>query len=198
MRFFPPDHSIYICTRCLAAFKDTRKALICPECGHVGKQSDAEAYGGIRVITDTREQLAFHFPPWVTNTVDTLHTADYALDTDPPCCLIERKSKADLYGSLTRGRARLEAEFIRMMGDPMSTVLIECSWAEILVPLEWEDGNGKMNTSKVNPTMIVNSLISWQMKYGIRIVCCDTRKLARDWALKYLELAWKYHVRGVE
>lgn len=79
----------------------------------------------LNVIIDTREQTPWHFDPaFVSASVQTLRTGDYALAGDDRFA-IERKSLDDFLGTIGTGWGRFNRELQRMDGaDFVAKVVI--------------------------------------------------------------------------
>jgi len=58
----------------------------------------------MKVVIDTREQLPYEFEDSITR---TLQTGDYSIFGYEDQVTVERKTKADAYGTIGRGRTRL-------------------------------------------------------------------------------------------
>lgn len=89
------------------------------------------------IIIDSREQtpLAFeHFP----SRCGTLQSGDYSLAGHEGRFTVERKSVADLIGSLTAGRERFERECHRLRGYDFARLLIVGHPDEL--PFIWPEG----------------------------------------------------------
>lgn len=96
------------------------------------------------VVIDTREQRPFEFagltsdarhgrrPLVVPTVVGTLGQGDYSLAGLQDVVAVERKSLADLYGTLGQGRERFERELERLAGLLWAAVVIEADWNAVL------------------------------------------------------------------
>ncbi len=103
---------------------------VCEENGGRVDTFTAEAPALPLLAVDTREQMPLtfqHFP----SAAATLTTGDYGLADLPRRFCIERKSMADLIGSLTTERARFEKELHRMEAYPFRRLLIVGTLAEL-------------------------------------------------------------------
>lgn len=120
-----------------------------------------------RIIIDTREQCPLSFERLASIT-GTLQTGDYSacgLESD---IAIERKSIADLIGSLTCGRERFMREVDRLRAFPFARLLIVGSEAEI------RSGYFRSNA---NPKAIIHSLHSIEAR-GLPVVFAATAREA--------------------
>ncbi len=107
------------------------------------------------VVVDSREQQPYRFPGAV---VKGLPTGDYSILGLENRVAIERKSKADAYGSLGSGRARFEKELQRLSKLDYAAIVIESTLAEFLEAPAF---------SQMNPSAAVNSIIAWSVKYRV-------------------------------
>lgn len=134
----------------------------------VGDEDDWEVCP-FTVVIDSNEQLAYDFQhilcnsdrgrrPMVVPTVrKKLRSGDYSIVGYEHRISVERKSMADLFGSLTGGRDRLEAEFERLYEFDFAALVCEAGWEEITKrPPEHSD---------THPKTIHRTVLSWQQKY---------------------------------
>jgi hypothetical protein len=96
------------------------------------------------VVFDTREQLPFAFagltadsaqgggPLEVRTQRGTLGQGDYSILGFETAVAVERKSIADLFGTLGKGRRRFTAELERLSSYEFAAVVIEGDWRDIL------------------------------------------------------------------
>lgn len=124
------------------------------------------------VIVDTREQLGYTFesvradrgadplqrPISIPYVRRFLPQGDYSIVGYETAVAIERKSLADLFGTLSRGRRRFEAELARLHSDcRFAAIVVEAEWSEIL--------SGPADFSKLNPKTVFRSVLAWQQRY---------------------------------
>ncbi len=125
------------------------------------------------VCIDTREQLPYEFTG-ITNktrrsgkliTKDivvrsqecTLASGDYSLLGFEDKVAVERKSKADAYGTFGRGRARFERELERLNEMDFAAVLVECEWNALV--------RHPPKNSKLSPKSVDRSILAWMQRY---------------------------------
>lgn len=154
------------------------------------------------IVIDTREQKPFRFKDvpkdkieggghWkqIPYRVSTLGTGDYSiLGFEPDTRIgdrlvgvgIERKSKEDLYQTLTQGRERFENELVRLVN--------QCRYALIVVESDLNDiVKIPPIFSDVKPKTIIRTVISYQVKYpSIQWAFCTNRAFAEVYAFRYL------------
>lgn len=142
---------------------------------------------------DTREQNPFTFasvnmPVLPFSTVRaTLKTGDYDLAefAERPVAervVVERKSLADLYGTLSRGRERFEREILRMAEYGYAAIVIEATYTEIATP-NWHLPHATLMTSK----SVIASLLAWSQRHGIHVFDCPGRRFAEQLTHRILE-----------
>lgn len=130
------------------------------------------------ILVDSREIKPLRFRNLRSERA-TLATADYSVrgsgfdlrDT----VLIERKSVADLVGSLGTGRARFERELER---------LTRVKWRFLVVEGEMREIAAGSKFSGLTSKQIVSPLLAWQMKYDLHVIVAPDRA----WAARMVEL----------
>ncbi len=133
------------------------------------------------VVVDSREQLPYGFPNVV---IKGLRSGDYSIDGMESMIAIERKTKSDLYQSVTRGRERFEREWSRLAGMVFGAVVIEASWADLLRPPP---------RSRVHPASVRQTLLSWSIRYRVNFFCTDDRAAGQILTHDLLKKFWKQH-----
>lgn len=123
----------------------------------------------VAVLRDTREQLGYAFgslradrdqgggPLRVLVKTATLASGDYSLAGFQDRVAVERKSKADLFGTLGRGRDRFVRELERLAAFEFAAVVVEAEWSEVL--------NDPPPHSRVPPKTVFRSVLAWQQRY---------------------------------
>jgi len=161
------------------------------------------------IIVDTREQIPYSFtgfeadhedakryrpknmtikaatglPLYVPTATDTLLTGDYSVRGMAALATIERKSLADLYGSLGAGRDRFEREHERMSHMVFAAVVIDAGWQEIF--------SNPPPQSKLSPKSVHRTMCSWQQRYGVSWLAMGDRRLAEITTFRILEKFWR-------
>lgn len=112
------------------------------------------------LIVDTREQspLTFTRLPAITG---TLTTGDYSIAGLEALFAVERKSVADLIGSVTQGRERFERELVRLRGYHFRRLLVIGSRDEV--------ASGEYR-SQANPKAILASVDAFEARYDLPVV----------------------------
>jgi len=121
------------------------------------------------VVIDTREQRPFRFlglradaadgnAPLFINTIqNTLKAGDYSLVGYEDLIAVERKSMADLFGTLGRGRNRFVRELERLSTFQFAAVVVEGDWTEVVT--------NPPPRSQLRPRTVVRSVIAWQQRF---------------------------------
>lgn len=122
------------------------------------------------ILIDTREQTPLDFSPYPCTTESTtLATADYSVKGFEDILGIERKSEADLIGSLTKGRDRFERELARLRGFTVKAVLCETSWQRL--------AHGEYR-SMMTPHSCLQSILGLSVRYGVPFLMVENRAAA--------------------
>lgn len=141
----------------------------------------------MEIIIDTREQSPYTFrsvaKPAPPVQRATLATGDYSILGCETEIAIERKSKNDLYQSVTRGRDRFEREFERMSRMDFAAVVIECSFESMFTP--------PRQSTAVNPKTPFRTLLAWCQRYRVPFFNYPTRAHAEKATFLLLHYYWK-------
>ena len=148
------------------------------------------------VIVDTREQCPLDFSPfsnWIAGERrGTLPAGDYTVEGMEQLLVIERKSLADLIGTLTQARARFFRECEKLTEYPYRAILIEASYEDVKSPYasEW---------TNAHPNGIAGSLDAVECKYGIPVMyTSQNRQLATEKAASWMSKMFTYwHLENV-
>lgn len=133
----------------------------------------------ITIITDTREQDSLCFDEFrgVEVIRQGLKTGDYSLRGYESQLCFERKSVADLVGTLIGGHERFLREMERMKDFQVKYILVEQSAGAVYrycSKLGWEY---KFDT-------IIQSLLAYAYHYQVRIRFCKNRKDMAEYIVK--------------
>lgn len=158
------------------------------------------------ILLDSREQSPWRFdgfttdrsssgeamrPLWVPVRWQGLPTGDYSIETPAGESLadrivIERKSLADLYGTLGAGRERFAAEHERM-----AKIVGKGGYACVVIEASLEQAIGEPpDESKLHPKTVFRTFCSWTAKYKTPWFFCGSRRLAEVFAFRLLEKWW--------
>lgn len=131
------------------------------------------------IITDTREQTPLVFKHFPTVTA-TLKTGDYSVSTFEDRFTVERKSIADLVGSVTHERDRFERELARMRVYDFKRLLIVGTLADI---------EAHRYRSQATPKAVIASVTAFEIRYQLPVCFCPT---AEDAAVQIERWAWYF------
>jgi len=140
------------------------------------------------VIIDTREQSPFSFSGIkergsflvVRTSIETLQTGDYSILGFKDQVSIERKSKEDLYQTLTHGRERFVREFERLTKLTFAAVIVEASLGSVSTDPPVFSG--------VRPKSIYRSVLAFQVRFpNVQWIFCDDRRFAEITTFRLLE-----------
>jgi len=135
-----------------------------------------------KIVVDTREQV-----PWFQE-LDTvsqkLDAGDYSLEGLTDLVSVERKSKADAYGSAGKnGRARFIECLERLAELDRACIVIEADMVDFCTPPPF---------TKLGAPQAVGSYLSWCCMYNIPVLWAGPRDMAQRVALKYLLAYFKH------
>ena len=108
--------------------------------------------------------------------------ADYSIEGMEDRVQIERKSVADLFGTLGGRREKFEAEIKRLHEDcEFAAVVVEGGWDQIIL---WR-GNGP------EPQSVVGTILAWQQRYrNVHWLLLPSRSAAERITFRVLERFW--------
>ena len=122
-----------------------------------------------QIVVDTREQL----PLWAGNR-KTLKTGDYSIEGYENKIAVERKSLADLAGSLGKGHARFRRELERAKELDYFAIVVEGS----VTDLEKKNWHHSFQC-KTKGFVLTKIAFTLHMKYGINVFFTKDRSDAR-------------------
>lgn len=129
-----------------------------------------------RLIVDTREQTPLSFRHCESER-GALQSGDYSAKGIEESFCVERKTIADLVGSLTRERARFMREMHRLRGFTNAYLLIIGRDIELA---------SLVAQGRANMKQIEHSLMALQARYGVHVVWVETPAdaalLVESWA----------------
>jgi len=141
---------------------------------------DISNLSALTIIEDTREQTPLDFSafPFVTVERGTLKSGDYSIKGWESQFAIERKSLADLIGTITHGHERFERELQRLMSFQYAAVVVEAP--------EMDLRTGKYR-SMLLPRAAVGMITAFEVRYRIPFHFCGTRTMSaqRIYELSY-------------
>ncbi|WP_406698538.1 ERCC4 domain-containing protein [Singulisphaera sp. Ch08] len=147
------------------------------------------------VIVDSREQRPYAFlglsadakqkslPLTIPTVRGTLHDGDYSIQ-GMETCLIERKSKEDLYGSVAKRDnfiGRLERMNAIAEAGGYCCVMVECNDVDLL---------DRPKHSRLAAKSLNRTIIAWRQRYRVDWYFCSTRERAEAFTFRILERFW--------
>ena len=117
-----------------------------------------------RLLVDTREQTPLTFEH-LPSAPAALQSGDYSVRGLEDVFAVERKSIADLVGSLKSGRDRFMRELHRLRGFTFARLLVVGTMQELYTMSQ----RGRVNLDQVE-----HSLLSIEQKYRVPVVRVDT------------------------
>lgn len=125
----------------------------------------------VKLIVDSREQVPLDFTGYdCTVERGTLPTGDYSVAGLTDRVAVERKSLDDLIGCLMGdNRDRFERELARARGYDFFAVVVEASWEHL--------ARGQYR-SRMKPHSAAQSVVAFQVRYGVPFIFAGTRKAA--------------------
>jgi hypothetical protein len=130
------------------------------------------------VLVDQREKLPYTYtdiPADVDEGGGTLnikvakthlHTGDLSLfGHERDGITQERKTKNDIWRTISHERDRFERELQRMQKFRFSYVLIECELSELLEPPTWKKPTGEIVKSLYSPKSLHRTILAWEQRY---------------------------------
>ena len=138
----------------------------------------ASGVADLEIAVDSHERYPFTFADrQVVTTRRALSAGDYALVRDDALLAsVERKSLADLVGSLTTGK--LKYQLAELAALPRAAVVVESRYSEVF------------KLDRVRPAVVADGIAECQVAWpNVPIVFCDNRTLAQEWTYRFLAAA---------
>ena len=138
----------------------------------------AQGVEELRILVDSHERYAYRFNSQQATTVtQALPCGDYGVEADGQLIAsVERKSLADLVGSMINGRLRLQIADLASL--PRAAVVVEDRFSQVF------------KLDRVRPAVIADGLAELQIRCpNVPIVFCETRPLAEEWTYRFLAAA---------
>lgn len=147
------------------------------------RTSTARAQGidRLQILVDAHERYAYQFGAQQVDTVSrALPCGDYGVAIDGTLVAsVERKSLADLVGSLTGGRLRYQVADLAAL--PRAAVVVEDRYSQLF------------KLDRVRPAVVADGLAELQVRWpNVPIVFCEARQLAEEWTYRFLAAAYAW------
>lgn len=139
---------------------------------------------------DTREKSPYKFRASKNCAgceTEKLDYGDYQVKGLPSLIVIERKNSiTELCGNIGKNRDRFERELKRMEEARFRYVIVEDHWSSI-----W-----RAKYTKLHPNSILQSIVAFELKYGVHFIFAGNRKQAHQITRSLLIKAHKYWQEG--
>ncbi len=138
----------------------------------------ASGISELEIVVDSHERYGYSFSDrQVTTRRARLEAGDYGLVRhDTLLAAVERKSLADLVGSLTTGK--LKYQLADLSAVPRAALVVEDRYSNVF------------KLDRVRPAVVADGLAECQVRWpAVPIVFCETRKLAQEWTYRFLAAA---------
>jgi hypothetical protein len=138
----------------------------------------ASGLADLEIVVDSHERYAYRFADQqVVTRKAGLAAGDYGIVEDGVLLAsVERKSLADLVGSLTTGK--LKYQLAELASLPRAAVVVEDRYSAVF------------KLDRVRPAVVLDGLAECQVRWPqVPIHFCETRKLAAEWTYRFLAAA---------
>lgn len=137
----------------------------------------------LEIVVDSHERYPWRFGAQQASTVRrALSAGDYAVEADGAVvAVVERKSLADLVGTLTSGKL---GYLLAALADvPRAALVVEDRYSAVF------------KLDRVRPAVVAEGLAEAQVRVPeVPIVFCETRPLAQEWSYRFLGAAFDHHL----
>lgn len=135
------------------------------------------------IIVDTREQQPYTFAGLAT-VRKKLDAGDYSIEGYEDKVAVERKSYADIWGSMSVERGRFKRCVERLAELDRAAIVIECSLTKLC--------EQPSRIERTTPASVVGGLVSWAVQYQVGVFFCDTRYFAERITARFLASYFKH------
>jgi ERCC4-type nuclease len=146
------------------------------------------------VLTDSREQHAYTFTNFWDGPIGgpksrlikvptrrvALPVGDYSIEGMEDLIILERKSKADLYQSISRARENFVGRLERMSRTyAFAAVVVEAGWDELL--------SDPPRHTQFSPKSLTRTILAWMTRYPVHWLMQPSRAHAEAFTFRILE-----------
>jgi hypothetical protein len=135
--------------------------------------------GDLEIVVDSHERYGYRFAGHQAHAVRrALPAGDYAVELDGRIlAAVERKSLADLVGSLITGKLKYQLGDLAALDR--AAVVVEDRYSQVF------------KLDRVRPSVVADGLAELQVLFPtVPIVFCETRTLAEEWTYRFLGAAY--------
>jgi ERCC4-type nuclease len=147
----------------------------------------------LKIIIDTREQLPLDFEhPYITEVIRRkCEVGDYCCEyedkTIPPI-YFERKSVADLFGTLSTGYKRFKKEIQRAKENKITLIIIiEGTLSKVIKGIEESQRSGDE---------VCQQLFTLLLRYRLPFICCKDREEMSRWITEFYLAYGREYLEG--
>lgn len=140
----------------------------------------------LEIVVDSHERYAWKFTHQQATTVRrALPAGDYAVELDGTVvAAVERKSLADLVGTLTSGKMRYLLAHLAEL--PRAAVVVEDRYSQVFT------------LERVRPAVVADAIAECAARFPqVPILFCETRALAQEWTYRFLGAGLREAALGV-
>lgn len=164
-----------------------RDRVMCPFTVQVDRREQKPfLFENVRANADQGNRLIY-----VPLNFESIPVGDYTI-WSLPLIIIERKSKEDLYQSISQGRANFEARLRRMCLEySVAAVVVEAEWSELL--------SDPPRHTQYPPKSLHRTIMAWMVRWPrVHWIMMPGRDAAESAAFRMLEKFWQnYHTGEV-
>ncbi len=138
----------------------------------------AQGVPDLRIVVDSHERYAYRFAGQQASIESrALPCGDYGIVMDGRLvAAVERKSLADLVGSLIGGRLRYQVADLAAL--PRAALVVEDRYSQLF------------KLDRVAPATVADGLAELQIRWpNVPVVFCESRQLAEEWTYRFLAAA---------
>ena len=143
------------------------------------------------IIKDTREQEGYTFEPSSSRyhtckgmVSRKLDTGDYSIEgLEDKLCIERKASVVEFANNIGHDAVRFAKEIERMKDFPYKFMIFEFSLSDVMQFPEGSDiPEEKWGSLKITNKFMLRRIMEYQMKHGIHVLFCDSKKNAK-WAV---------------
>jgi ERCC4-type nuclease len=110
-----------------------------------------------------------------------LKSGDYSIFGYVDVVTIERKSKQDLWQSISQNRSNFVERLERMESFEFACIMVESSWDNLLVPPPY---------TEYKPKSLSRTLMAWIRRYKTKWIMAPSREFAESMTFRLLQGFW--------
>lgn len=142
----------------------------------------AQGIADLQIIVDSHERYAYRFVSQQVSVVKrALPCGDYGIVVgDRLIAAVERKSLADLVGSLISGTLRYQVADLAAL--PRAALVVEDRYSQLF------------KLDRIRPAVVADGLAELQVRWpNVPVVFCENRQLAEEWTYRFLAASHSWY-----